>query len=236
MINVEYNNWNKWYDKVLADFNYSQEDDERSAILINSLIDEKYSPDMHGTDKCIIFGAGPSLKKHLALIKESLDMESHIIIAADGATTALIEEQIIPDIIVTDLDGKMDDIIYSNQHGSTLYVHAHGDNIDKIKRYIGRLEHVIPTTQSNPVGIVENYGGFTDGDRAIHIAVYALMMKKIILAGMDFGEYTTRYSRPDNKKMIEKADNIKRLKLEYAQRITDDLIRNNPDVEFIFLK
>lgn len=236
MINVKYNNWDKWYERILADFGYDMQADMESAQLVNSLIHKKTIVDVHGVDKCIIFGAGPSLKKHISLIKTTLDEDNYIIIAADGATTALLEEGIIPDIIVTDLDGKMDDIIYSNKHNSTLYVHAHGDNMDKIRRYVPQLDNIIATTQTNPVGQVVNYGGFTDGDRAIHIAVYALNMKKIILAGMDYGEYTTKYSRPNNKKMIEKADDIKKLKLEYARLITDDLIKNNPQVEFEVLK
>lgn len=236
MISVTYNNWNKWYERILKDFNYSQDDDEKSAKLINSLTDKKYVPDTHDVDRCIIFGAGPSLKKHIQLIKKTFDITSYIIIAADGATTALLEEDIIPDIIVTDLDGNMDDIIQSNKSGSALYVHAHGDNMKKLRKYIPQLDKVIPTIQTNPIGTVENYGGFTDGDRAIHIAVYALKMKKIILAGMDFGEYTTQYSRPLNKNMIEKADDNKKLKLSYAQKITHELIKNNPQVDFEFLK
>ena len=235
MINVTYNNWDKWYEKILSDFNFKREDDEYCARILNSLVDQIYSIDVHGKDKCIIFGAGPSIKKHISLIKRTFDIDNYILIASDGATTALNEEGIIPDIIVTDLDGKIDDIIYSNKHGSTLYVHAHGDNIEKIKKYVPKLENVIPTTQSNPVGTVKNYGGFTDGDRAVHIAVYALKMKTIILAGMDFGKYTTRYSRPNNKKMIEKADDFKKLKLDYAQTLIDELIKNNPQVKFKFL-
>ncbi|MBO7718775.1 MAG: DUF115 domain-containing protein [Methanosphaera sp.] len=236
MIDVKYNNWNKWYERILADFGYDMAADEKSAILLDSLLHKKTTVDVHGSNKCVIFGAGPSLKRHISSIKRLSDRDKYIMIAADGATTALLEEGIIPDIIVTDLDGRMDDIIYSNKHNTTLYVHAHGDNMDKIRRYVPQLENVVGTTQTNPVGQLVNYGGFTDGDRAIHIAVYALNMNKIILAGMDFGEYTTRYSRPNNKNMIEKADEIKRLKLEYARLITDDLIKNNPQIEFEILE
>ena len=236
MISVKYNNWDKWYERILDDFGYDMKADEESAQLLDSLVHQKTTVDVHGVDKCIIFGAGPSIKKHISSIKTILDEDNYIIIAADGATTALVEEGIIPDIIVTDLDGKMDDIIYSNRNKSTIYVHAHGDNMDKIRKYLPQLERVVATTQTNPIGHVVNYGGFTDGDRAIHIAVYALKMKKIILAGMDFGEYTTKYSRPNNKEAIEKADDIKRLKLDYARRITDDLIKNNPQIEFEILK
>jgi uncharacterized Rossmann fold enzyme len=162
-------------------------------------------------------------------------LNDYLIVSADGATTAMLEEDLVPDIVATDLDGKMSDLLTANSLGSYFVIHAHGNNEELIDTWTTSFDKVLGTTQSVPVGHLYNFGGFTDGDRAMFFTL-ALGCEEMILAGMDFGEYTTRYSRPDNKKMIEKADNIKRLKLEYAQRITDDLIRNNPDVEFIFLK
>lgn len=238
MINVTYNNWNKWYEKILTDFNFSRLDDEKSASVLNSLIDKKYeiiNQHLSNLDKCIVFGAGPSLKRHIQLIKSQLDYKNYVLIAADGANTALLEEDIIPDVIVTDLDGDMDRIMESNQKGSILYVHAHGDNMDLIQKYVPSLKNIIPTTQSNVHDLLENYGGFTDGDRAVHIAVYALKMKTILLAGMDFGEYVTQYSRPNNKNLIEKADDFKKLKLHYGELLLKELIKNNPKIRFEFM-
>ena len=57
-------------------------------------------------------------------------------ICADGAVTALLEEEIIPDIVVTDLDGKIEDIIDSNKNGAVMVVHAHGNNMENIKKYV----------------------------------------------------------------------------------------------------
>lgn len=230
MDNVSYNNWDKWYRQILDDFNFSRADDEKSAITLNNIIMKKGKFNMHDVslkDKCIVLGAGPSIKKDIQTIKQNNLIDKYTLIVADGATTACLEEEIMPDIIVTDLDGKMESIIKANQAGSILYVHAHGDNIDKIQKYVPQLNKIIPTTQSKPHGLLENYGGFTDGDRAVHIATYSLNMKEILLAGMDFGDTITKYSRPEIKNATQKADKNKKLKLEYAQKLIESLKKNN---------
>jgi len=234
MINVNYNNWNKYYQQILNDFQFSQEMDEKSAQILEKLVRNKasYTPSV---DKCIIFGAGPSIKKHIMHIKKEYDLRKYLLIAADGATTALLEEEITPHIIVTDLDGNIDYIINANRNGSILYIHAHGDNIGLISKYVPQLENIIPTTQSQPTGKLENYGGFTDGDRAIHIAVYKYHMKTVILAGMDFDTVTTKYSRPNLKRNIQEADEFKKHKLKIAEKLVDSLIKNNPKVDIINL-
>ena len=233
MKNVSYNNWNKWYELICHDFGFSMKDDIYSAKILNDLIHEidKFNiSDIHIKDKCIIFGAGPSIKKHIHFTKHNINLEEYTLIAADGTTTALMEENIIPSIIVTDLDGNINSIIEANKKGSILYVHAHGDNIDKIKRYVPKLKNIIPTTQTKPFDLLENYGGFTDGDRAVHIAVYKLKIKKIILSGMDFGDIITNYSRPEIKVSTKKADKFKELKLNYAQKLISSLKQENKQI------
>ena len=233
-----YNDWNKWYDKIVKDFNFSKEADHRVSLILNNLIQEKGKFDIrniHLPKQCIIFGAGPSIKKNISFIKKTFNLKDYLIIAADGATTALLEEHIIPDIIVTDLDGNIEKIKSSNKQGSILYVHAHGDNQEKIEMYVPQLDNIIPTTQSRKIGLLENYGGFTDGDRAVHIAVYALEMETIILAGMDFGDIITNYSRPEINTPLEKADSFKKLKLVYAKKLIESLKnkKSNSHIKFI---
>ena len=63
---------------------------------------------------------------------------------------------------------------------------------------------------------VHNFGGFTDGDRAVFLAVQ-LGAKKLILAGMDFGKVVSKYSRPEIDSEVGPAGPIKELKLEYAE-------------------
>lgn len=233
-----YNNWDKWYSIILDDFSFSMDDDILSAKVMNEKIEKIGKFDMSQMDlphQAIIFGAGPSIKKHIDYLKSNVVLEDYVLIAADGATSALLEENIIPDIIVTDLDGNMVDIFWSNNHGSVLYVHAHGDNIEKIETYLEKLDKIIPTCQCKSFGNLENYGGFTDGDRAVHIAAYSLHSQKIILAGMDFGDIITNYSRPEIGVSFQKADFFKKKKLSYAEKLIDSLKKENVQIEFINL-
>lgn len=212
--------WMNWYGKILKDFGFDRKEDEKSAEYLNKILRKKKLisiTDLPSRENFIVLGAGPSLKKHVKLIKKIISDDS-IIIAADGATTALIEENIIPHIIVTDLDGNVDDIIKANLKDAYIVLHAHGNNLDKILVYAPKLEKVMGTTQSTPLERVYNFGGFTDGDRAVFLAV-ELGAKKIILAGMDFGKVISKYSRPDLKEEVGRADTIKILKLEYAEKL-----------------
>ncbi len=230
-----YNNWEKWYKIILDDFSFSENDDIESAKYLDRKVSKFDISHIDFKDKCIVFGAGPSIKKHIAYLKSNFNLEEYTLIAADGSTKALLEEDIIPEIIVTDLDGDMESIISSNKKGSILYVHAHGDNMDKLKKYLDKLEKVVPTCQCKSFDKLENYGGFTDGDRAVHIAVYALKVKKVILAGMDFGNIITKYSRPDIGVEFKEADSFKKKKLFYAEKLIDSLKKENIRIEFIDL-
>lgn len=233
-----YNNWEKWYEIILDDFSFSKEDDICSARILDGMISKKEKYDLsqkYLPYNAIIFGAGPSIKTHITYLKNNVNLDEYLLIAADGATTALLEEDIIPNIIVTDLDGDMSSIFESNKKGSILYVHAHGDNMDKIRKYVDKLDKIIPTCQCEAFGNLENYGGFTDGDRAVHIAVYSLNIRKMILAGMDFGNIITKYSRPEIKEQFQKADSFKEKKLIYAEKLIDSIKKENVQIEIINL-
>lgn len=224
---MDLDTWFSWYEMILEEFGFSLEDDEKSAKILNSLLDEHNISCIAETNiksNVIIFGAGPSLKRNIIELKEldesgELDLNNFTLIAADGATTALLEENIIPDIIVTDLDGNMDDIIKANNEGAILIVHAHGNNMDKIIKYVPKLKRILGTTQSVPLENVYNFGGFTDGDRCIFLAI-ELGVRFILLAGMDFGDIVTKYSRPDLGMSECKADKIKQMKLNFAKKLT----------------
>ena len=218
--------WFAWYEIILKEFGFSRDDDEKSAEILNGILDEQNSSCIGETNikpNVIVFGAGPSLNRNIDELKEldeleELDLNKFTLIAADGATTALLEHNITPNIIVTDLDGKLDDIIEANNEGAILVVHAHGNNMDKIKKYVPKLKWVLGTTQSVPLENVYNFGGFTDGDRCIFLSI-ELGAKFIVLAGMDFGKIVTKYSRPDLEEGEGKADEIKQKKLNFAKKL-----------------
>ena len=237
---MDFGLWEKYYKKILDDFGFQRSDDEKSAKLLDEILSiegclrlDELGEILSFSDKYIVFGAGPSIEKHIQLLKKEYDLKNYVLVAADGATSALIKEKIIPDVVVTDLDGKLDDILFANIKGANIVIHAHGDNIDKIASLTPFFNNVVGTTQSQPIGNLYNFGGFTDGDRAIFISV-VLGASQIILAGMDFGDMVTNYSRPNSPNKLSKADDFKKKKLEYAEFFTD-WIKENKDVEIINL-
>ena len=232
---MEFGLWEKYYKEILDDFGFSRENDEKSAKLLDEILSTEGCltlEDLKGfvdfSDKFIVFGAGPSLKEHVKFLMENYDLTDYVLVAADGATTALIEEKIAPDIVATDLDGNLDDILLANFRGAIVAIHAHGDNMDKIAKLTPFFTSVMGTTQAQPVGNLYNFGGFTDGDRAMFLAV-ALGAEEITLAGMDFGDIVTRYSRPNIETEIAQADDFKKKKLGYAEKFAQ-WIEDNENV------
>ena len=237
---MEFGLWEKYYTEILDDFGFSRKNDEESAKLLDEILStegcltlDDLSTIVGFSDKYIVFGAGPSLKEHIRLLKKEYDLRDYILVAADGATTALIEERLVPDIVATDLDGRLDDILLANIRGANIIIHAHGDNIDKIAKLTPFFTSVLGTTQAQPVGNLYNFGGFTDGDRALFLAV-ALGASEITLAGMDFGDVVTRYSRPKIETETAKADEFKSKKLAYAEMFTQ-WIADNENVDIVNL-
>ncbi len=241
---MDINEWENWYKRILDDFGFSREGDEKTADLldeilekkgcltIDDLYDEVVYAKKRGTDKFIIFGAGPSLKKHIELIK-NYNINDYVLIAADGATTALLEEDIVPDIIATDVDGKISDLLTANANGAYFVIHGHGNNEENIEMWTDSFNKVLGTTQSIPVGNLYNFGGFTDGDRAMYLAI-ELGAKDMILAGMDFGTIVTKYSRPNIEGETGPADEIKTKKLIYAELLLQWIL-DNVDVNVVNL-
>ena len=237
---MEFGLWEKYYIEILDDFGFSRENDEESAKLLDEILStegcltlDDLSQIVGFSDKFIVFGAGPSLKEHILMLKEEYDLKDYVLVAADGATTALIEQKIAPDIVATDLDGNLDDILLANFRGANIVIHAHGDNMDKIAFLTPFFTSVLGTTQAQPIGNLYNFGGFTDGDRALFLAV-ALGASEITLAGMDFGDIVTRYSRPNIESDLAAADEFKKKKLGYAEKFTQWII-DNEDVDVVNL-
>ena len=137
-----------------------------------------------------IIGAGPSLTRSLKYIKKSKNVTK---IVADGAVRALLEKNIKPDILVTDLDGDLKSIKKIGKTRIPIIVHAHGDNYEKLE-IVKKLKNVVGSTQTRKIGKIENFGGFTDGDRCVFLAEN-FKAEKIILLGMDFGNTIGKYSK-----------------------------------------
>ena len=225
---MHYKEWETYYRKIIYDLKINFEKDKYAASLLNSilknkkLITTKNLEDLIDNKEIIIFGAGNSLEK--SILNHKKIIENKIKISADGATSALLKHNILPNIIVTDLDGKISDIQHANNNGSIVVIHAHGDNIEKIKKYVKKFKgKLFGTTQIDPKNYdkLNNFGGFTDGDRAIFLANH-FKAKKIFLTGFDFDGKIGEYSFADNK------DKNKKLKkLKWCKFFIDILSKNN---------
>ena len=187
---MRFEEWAPIYGEILEEFGFSRDGDEEAARLLKGLLSVRRGDlaieDLNSMIKggrVLVCGNGPSLSRELDEIlkgqkekkKKSATsppsgMDDPVVIAADGATTPLLAAGVVPDVIVTDLDGYLPDIIAANAMGSAVVVHAHGDNAAALKEYVPRLKRVLGTTQSVPLEGVYNFGGFTDGDRAVFLA------------------------------------------------------------------
>ena len=206
--------WKKRYSEIRKEFNYSEKKDIESAVILNSIIknsniNEKIINLIK--DKTVfVIGSGPSLSTAIPVLK---NFKKTIKIAADSSVKLLVENEIIPDIVITDLDGD-ESILKKIGKKSIFIVHAHGDNVEKLE-FAKKFTKCIGTTQSNPFEKIQNFGGFTDGDRGVFLANH-FDAKKIILFGMDFGEKIGRHS---NTKKSERK--IKLMKLHRGELLLE---------------
>lgn len=224
----------EWWPKylvIVSRFGYSVEEDQRAAELLSQMLVNRAAPlsklvEQVKSRNVLICGAGPSLPSNLEMCREHGIMENTVLISADGATSALLEQELQPDIIATDLDGVIPDILQAQQNGATVVVHAHGDNFPALEQYVPDMVQcamvkgaIIGSTQAQPRPGVMNFGGFTDGDRCVFIAE-ALNAKTIALIGMDLGNTIGKYSKPELAEDVP-ATPVKREKLLVAKELLE---------------
>ena len=200
--------WKTKFKEIRREFGYREKDDYLSAKKLNSLLKKKFSKkqlqDIITGKTVFIIGAGPSLSESLAYIKKCKNITK---IVADGAVRALLEKNMKPDILVTDLDGDLDSIKKIGRTKTPIIIHAHGDNYDRLE-IVEKISNTVGTTQTEAFDKMENFGGFTDGDRCVFLAEF-FKAKKIVLVGMDFGQEIGKYSK---HKVINRKIKIKKLK------------------------
>lgn len=181
---MDFSRWEIYYNQILADFGYSREEDERAALVLSELLAERTS----STDELreMIEGEIVTVAGDAESLGREIDSLEGVVISADEATSVLLSHDIIPDAFTTDLDGRIEDLVRANSQGAIAIIHAHGDNLDALKEHVGKFEgRVIGTTQAEPFDEIHDFGGFTDGDRAVFIADH-FGAEEIRLVGFDF--------------------------------------------------
>ena len=200
--------WKIQFNEIRKEFGYLEKDDLISVKKLDSILKDENSKkqlqDIIRGKTIFVIGAGPSLTKSLKYIKKSKNV---VKIVADGAVKALLEKNIKPDILVTDLDGDLESIEKIGKTKIPIIVHAHGDNYEKLE-IVKKMKNVVGSTQTRKFGKIENFGGFTDGDRCVFLAEY-FDARKIVLIGMDFGQKIGKYSK---QRIVDRKTKMKKLK------------------------
>ncbi len=194
----------EFYPKILSDFGFSEDEDIKSAKILYELGKDKLldcsilSNRIAGRDVVVIGGAVGEKD-----VEEVL-RPNWVKITAGKSILRLkrFMPEFVPDVHVTDMEEPDEILIDLERKGCILVLHAHGDNVDRIRSVVPKLKRFVATTQSRPLGRIYNFGGFTDGDRAAVIAK-TFEARKIKLVGFDF----------------ERAKGKKLKKLKWAERI-----------------
>jgi uncharacterized Rossmann fold enzyme len=125
--------WNSKYREILKEFNYDKRKDTDSAVLLDSIIGEKNHMkkihDLIKNQNVFVIGAGPSLSYAIPVLQH---FKKTVKIVADSAVKPLNDNGIMPNIIVTDLDGDEETFRRIGKSKTIFVVHAHGDNISKL--------------------------------------------------------------------------------------------------------
>lgn len=205
---MNFEEWEPIYLNILKEFGFSRTDDEVAGVILFNLLREKNLlkvselKNMLNSKTVCVVGNAPGKIDGLP--------QAEVYIAADGAAKKMLACRVLPDIITTDLDGDVEAEIKANSMGSIVIIHAHGDNIPLLEKYVHRFKgKVLGSTQSTPYTRLINFGGFTDGDRAVCLASH-FEASEILLKNFDFTDVSA-----EKEEMRE----IKGRKLKWAEKI-----------------
>lgn len=212
---MDFSRWEIYYSQILRDFGYDRDEDERAAVILSNLLKDRSSS--IDSLRSVIEGRRVTVAGDAESLEREIDETTDVVISADEATSVLLEKEIIPNAFTTDLDGKIEDLLRANSLGSIAIVHAHGDNIPALHKHVKSFEGpIIGTTQTKPIEGIHNFGGFTDGDRAVFIADH-FGAKEIRLVGFDF----------ENPREKDKDPEVKARKLDWAYILIQSLENEN---------
>ncbi len=201
------NRWMSLYRKIEDDFEFSRVREIRARNLLSSMLGDdivKIDELKRAVGKEVyVIGNSPQLERDIENMKET-----YPIIAADDSVEILMNYGIKPKIVLTDLDGNLEAILDS---GAIVGVHAHGDNTSKLK-YSTMFDKKFGTTQIEPLWNIYNFGGFTDGDRCVFLAVHFGAIVHLI--GFDFSKPRYKYGKSMERKSK---------KLKWAKFLIDEL-------------
>jgi uncharacterized Rossmann fold enzyme len=211
---MDFGEWEPAYEAILSDFGFDRAADQaardRLADLTTPFDVAELEPKLAGQHVAIAGGAA-GVTEDLAHLD---DVDT--VIAASVAAGTLSASDVSVDLMVTDLDKTPGVVRTLAEEGVPIAVHAHGDNMGLVQSQVPALpaDAVLPTTQTEPIGPVRNFGGFTDGDRGAFLADH-FGAARLSFPGWDLDDPTV--------------GNQKRRKLTWAERLLHWLERRRLD-------
>ncbi|MWG33566.1 6-hydroxymethylpterin diphosphokinase MptE-like protein [Halomarina oriensis] len=178
--------WIPVYEAIVHEFGYDRTGDERVRDRLAALttpFDHDRLPRFDGATVAVC-GAAPNLTEDLPRASAA-----DVVVAASTAADTCLDHGVTVDCMVTDLDKNPETAVELTRTGTPVAAHAHGDNLPLVEAYVPRMaaEWTLPTTQVEPVGPVENFGGFTDGDRAAFLADH-FGADRLVFPGWEFDD------------------------------------------------
>ena len=210
----------KIYHRIEKEFNYPYENevkarDKLSEILGNDFLKIEEIGREIG-DEVYVVGFSPKLEDEIEIIPEDAR-----VIAADESANILVDYGIIPQMVISDLDGNIESLFSRN---IIFGIHAHGDNIEKLDE-VRKIKKRFGTTQIEPIWNVYNFGGFTDGDRCVFLAAY--FNATIHIVGFDFDRVRDKRG---------KKSDVKIKKLKWAKKLIGELEKDGAKIIWENLK
>ncbi len=189
---MEYARWAPEYARIRREFGFPYEREEVAAAELRSLLSssarerplERIGARLRGRP-AVVVGLAPRAGAP-PLWRLPADLPRPSILAADGAAERCLGAGLVPDIVVTDLDGPVPSEIAANARGALAVVHAHGDNLPALREWVGQFTGELAGSWAGPPenGLFD-VGGFTDGDRAAFLAEH-VGATRLLLWGFDF--------------------------------------------------
>ena len=219
---MEYIDWAPVYERIRREFGFEMDRETRAAEVLDRLLPDRWRVEglgrvgrrLRGRD-VVIVGLAPRAGAPPVWRLPRTDPPTAIV-AADGAAQRCLSAGLVPDVIVTDLDGPVPAEVEANARGSLVILHAHGDNVPALEAWVPEFSgEVAGAWAGRPTSTLLDVGGFTDGDRAACLAQH-VGARRILLWGFAF-------DRVEEGSEVEAARKL--AKLRWARTVLDLLAR-----------
>jgi uncharacterized Rossmann fold enzyme len=215
---VEYARWAPQYERIARAFRFPEARERAAAAELRQLLPDKAKSDPLGRCRtriagreAIVVGLAPEAGAP-PFDRLPAATGGRVVLAADGAAAPCLRAGIVPDLVVTDLDGPVASEVTANARGALVVIHAHGDNLPALRGWVPEFSGELAGSWSGPPEAeLIDVGGFTDGERAAFLAEHC-GATSVLLWGFDF-------RRVDEADPAERARKL--AKLRFA---ADDLV------------